>query len=192
MTVRNGTSASSRRGSPACLGRRVVHDDPARRRQILGGHGRTTRSMCSASFRPARRRGSVGDIAPSNASGTAQLLAPPRPSRPPRRQPDALRRGVDELAVPELEHQQRPDPLGVVVDAGGVAVEQAADLVRAEAAALERRAVEQDVARVVAQLAAEPVADRERKPRLGRSRISSGTQPRSASRRTTSSRCRAA
>src|SRR5215207_6230714 len=53
------------------------------------------------------------------------------------------RGGVDELAMPQLQHQQRPDPLVVVVDAGGVAVEQRLDGVAAEVAAVERRAVEQ-------------------------------------------------
>ena len=78
------------------------------------------------------------------------------------------RRAVDLVAHPELEHQQRPDALRVVLHAGGVAVEHAADGVRAEVAAVAGHGVEQHVAREVAQLAAEPVGQRQPEAALRR------------------------
>ena len=76
--------------------------------------------------------------------------------------------------------------LRVVLGAVAVAVAAALDRGRGGSSrAPAARSVEQHVARIAAQLAAEPVASGSWKPRLGASRISSGTQPRSASRRPT-------
>src|SRR3954447_17151105 len=73
---------------------------------------------------------------------------------------------VDVLAVPQLEHEQRPDALVVVVDARRVAVEQILDGVAAEVAALQCPRVEQDLARPRAQVAAQPRRQRDREALL--------------------------
>ena len=88
----------------------------------------------------ARPRARASTPAPTRSGASRSV----RPRGAARR--DA-RASLDELAVPELEHQQRPDAAGLGVGAGGVTVEHAADRVLAEPAARERRGVEQHVAR---------------------------------------------
>src|SRR5690348_18489420 len=101
--------------------------------------------MCRASLR-------TGDTMRMRASMPEQR-PPPRPACASGHRgelgggPD-----VDEVAVPELVHQQGPDPLRIAVVAGGVAVEHALDGVGLEVAPVACRAVEQDLARPLAQI----------------------------------------
>ena len=86
--------------------------------------------------------------------------------------------------MPELEHQQRPDPLVVVVRAGRVAVEQAARPRpggSSRGRASRGRAAPRATTRAGRRAASSTSGTL--KPCFGRSRISSGSQPRSASRR---------
>jgi hypothetical protein len=54
-----------------------------------------------------------------------------------RRERDRRGHLVDALAVPELEHEQRPEAAGLDVGAGGMAVDEAADRALVEVAAVQ-------------------------------------------------------
>src|SRR5271169_1474316 len=69
---------------------------------------------------------------------------------------------------PELEHQQGPDALGVIVACGGVLVEQSADLLPAAPPKRRRAGIEQHLARELTQLAAKPSRHGEFEALLGR------------------------
>src|SRR3712207_4692557 len=69
-------------------------------------------------------------------------------------------RRVDELAMPELEDEQRPDALGVVRGPACVVIEHALHEARVEVAAASRPVFEQHVAGELAQVLTEPVGQR--------------------------------
>ena len=70
------------------------------------------------------------------------------------------RRDVDELTVPQLQHEQRPQPLGVIRAAGGVLVQHRGDRFGAEHAAVAADRVQQHVAGVAAKVPAQPLRHR--------------------------------
>ena len=67
---------------------------------------------------------------------------------------------VDELPMPELEHEQRPDRLRAVLDALDVPVQETLDRLGPEVAAPACDGIEQGVVGELAQLAAQPFGDR--------------------------------
>ena len=75
---------------------------------------------------------------------------------------------VDELAMPQLEHQQRPDALGVAVGAGRVAVEQRRDGLAARSSRASSVLGSSRISRAHAlQVAAQPARQRDREALLG-------------------------
>ena len=131
---------------------RELHADPVRDPQRLARWA-VPRPLAPSRGRPAARA-LPGDPEPPRhrprrRASVVLSQQDRRLRRPPRNQhrslfptapvsPAALRAGlrrdvpargdVDELLVPELEHQQRPDPLRVVLHSRSVAVEQLADV----------------------------------------------------------------
>ena len=95
------------------------------------------------------------------------------------------RRDVDELAVPQLEHEQRPDPLGVAVGRRRAwRSSSRADRVAARSSRGRSVAGSSRTSRDQPRRSPRSQLDSgTEKPCLGRSRMSSGSQPRSASRR---------
>src|SRR5512133_2958954 len=73
---------------------------------------------------------------------------------------------VDPFTVPQLEHREVPQPVGVLGAALDVLAQQAAGLGRVEVAAGERGGIAQDPLDPRPQLAAEPLADRDAKALL--------------------------
>src|SRR3954453_21710865 len=73
-------------------------------------------------------------------------------------------RGVDVLTLPQLEHQQLPEPEGVIPSAGEVLVYQPANEGGLEIAALARSRGLEHVRKDVSQAAPEPDAKRNPKP----------------------------
>src|SRR5207245_8476933 len=69
---------------------------------------------------------------------------------------------VDELTKPELQHHQRPEPVGVVVDAVAVLAPDARDLAVVEHAASLETAVEQQLLHHPDERPAQPLTDRRR------------------------------
>ncbi len=84
------------------------------------------------------------------------------------------------VALPELEHEQRPEGLAQIGAAVEVPREQRAHRLWLEDAALAKRALAEDVLEERAQRAADPGCDGNSESLLGLRRISSGTIPRSA------------
>src|SRR5262245_20190205 len=80
---------------------------------------------------------------------------------------DATRAGVEERAVPLLEHEEAPDPGSVVPLSRLVQVEHALDGAPAEVATVERPRVEQPLARARTELPLEPCPCRDTEALLG-------------------------
>ena len=173
-----GPTCSRRTATRSCCTRESTLRPAGR---SLSRRARVCAMRCASRARAARPRAEPDAAAVSGGMARAPHGASRSRRRPSvrraRPQPRGLKTGRSrldglgsprhELAVPELEHEQRPDARRLAVRAGRVAVEQAADASFAEAAAPERAGVEQDLARPGAQLAAQPVADRDREALLG-------------------------
>ena len=130
--------------------------------------------------RPPRR------LAPSSSPAAVDVRHAPRPGlRGDRARRDArdARASLDELAVPQLEHEQRPDRGASPSAPASRRVEQPRIASSGTSRAPSVGGSSRTSRTVGAQLAAQPVADRHGEALLRRSRMSSGSQGRSASRR---------